>query len=151
MIGNGQCTPTHSTVARDNARSNPVGCWGITQCAGPSSPDTWLACRRGSCQGGAGGGGGGACLAGVAVAAAFEQPVLLEELGELAHAGAELFERVEALHPEDLFLERLQELLDDAVGLGLVGERRQAIEAEVVDLGLVVPRAKAAAAIVAEL
>ena len=51
---------------------------------------------------------------------AFEQPVLVEELGELAHAGAELFERVEALDPEDLCLERLQELLDDAVGLGLV-------------------------------
>jgi beta-glucosidase-like glycosyl hydrolase len=35
-----------------------------SRCAGPSSPDTWLACRRGSCQGGARVGEGGACLAG---------------------------------------------------------------------------------------
>jgi len=37
--------------------------------------------------------------------------------GERADAGAQLLEGVEALDPEDLFLERLQELLDDAVGL----------------------------------
>ena len=42
------------------------------------------------------------------------------ELGELADAGAELLERVEALDLQDLFLEGLQELLDGAVGLGLV-------------------------------
>jgi hypothetical protein len=70
---------------------------------------------------------------------AFEQPVFVVGLGERA----ELLEGVEALDPEDLFLERLQEFLDDAVGLGLVDERRAAVEAEVIDLGLVVPGAKA--------
>src|SRR3954447_16916814 len=43
---------------------------------------------------------------------AFEQPVLVEVAGELADAGAELLEGVEALDPQHLFLERLDELLD---------------------------------------
>jgi len=51
---------------------------------------------------------------------AFEQPVLVEVLGELADACAELVEGVEAFDPEHLLLERLVELLDAAVGLGLV-------------------------------
>ena len=48
--------------------------------------------------------------------------MLVEVARELADAGAELFEGVEALDPEDLFLEGLQELLDDPVGFGLVDE-----------------------------
>ena len=69
---------------------------------------------------------------------AFEQPVLVVVAGELADAGAQLLERVEAFDPQDLFLERLDELLDAAVGLGLVVVGRAAGDAEVVDLGLVV-------------
>jgi hypothetical protein len=38
---------------------------------------------------------------------ALEEPVLLVELGELADEGTQLLERVEALDPRDLFLERL--------------------------------------------
>ncbi len=57
-------------------------------------------------------------LAWAAVAVAFEQPVLVVVARELADAGAELLERVEALDPQHLFFERLDELLDDAVGLG---------------------------------
>ena len=59
-------------------------------------------------------------LGGGAVAVAFEQPVLVVVRGEAADAGAELLEGVEALDPEHLFLEGLDELLDAAVGLGLV-------------------------------
>src|SRR3954451_841892 len=70
---------------------------------------------------------------------------------ELTDAGAELLERVEALDPQDLFLERLEELLDDAVGLGLVDEGGRGIDAEGIDLGLVVPGAEAAPALVAQL
>src|SRR3954466_9427552 len=70
---------------------------------------------------------------------------------ELTDAGAELLERVEAFDPEDLFLERLEELLDDAVGFGLVDEGGWAVEAEVVDFGLVVPGPEAAAAVGAQL
>ena len=57
---------------------------------------------------------------------------------------------VEALDPEDLFFERLDELLDAAVGLGLVVVGRAAADAEVVDLGLVVAGAEAWAAVVAQ-
>ena len=76
------------------------------------------------------------CVAGLAwgaVAVAFEQPVLVEVAGELADAGAELLEGVEAFDPEHLLFERLDELLDDAVGFGLVGERGRALEAEVIE------------------
>jgi len=59
-------------------------------------------------------------LARAAVAVAFEQPVFVVVGGELADAGAELLERVEAFDPQHLLLERLDELLDDAVGFGLV-------------------------------
>jgi hypothetical protein len=48
---------------------------------------------------------------------AFEQPALVEERGERADAVAQLLEGVEALDPGELLLERLQKLLDDAVGL----------------------------------
>src|SRR5215217_5813077 len=89
-------------------------------------------------------------LGGGAVAVAFGQPVLVVVGGELADAGAELLERVEALDPEDLFLERLDELLDAAVGLGLVVQGWAARDAEVVDLGLVVIGAKARPAVVAQ-
>jgi hypothetical protein len=54
---------------------------------------------------------------------AFEQPVLVVVAGELTDARAQLLEGVEALDPQHLFLERLDELLDDAVGLGLIDER----------------------------
>jgi hypothetical protein len=67
-------------------------------------------------------GEGGAGLAGWAVAVAFEQPMLVVELGQGADAGAELLAGVEALDPEDLFFERVQELLDNGVGFGLVDE-----------------------------
>ena len=59
-------------------------------------------------------------LSRVAEAVAFEQPVLVGVASELADALAELFEGVKALDPQHLFLERLDELLDAAVGLGLV-------------------------------
>jgi hypothetical protein len=42
-----------------------------------------------------------------AVAVAFEQPVLVVVAGELTDVGAQRLERVEALDPQDLFLERL--------------------------------------------
>ena len=74
---------------------------------------------------------------------AFEQPVLVEVAGELTDASAQLVERVEALDPQHLFLEGLDELLDATVGLGLVVVGRAAGDAEMVDLGLVVIAAKA--------
>lgn len=43
-----------------------------------------------------------ACLCGCAVAVAFEQPLPVEVACELADAGAELFEGVEVLDPQDL-------------------------------------------------
>jgi hypothetical protein len=52
---------------------------------------------------------------------AFEQPLLVEDLGELADAGAQLLEPVEALDPQDLFLKRLQKRFDHAVGFELLG------------------------------
>jgi hypothetical protein len=73
-----------------------------------------------------------------AVAVALEQPVLVVVAGELADAGAELLERLEALDPEDLFLEGLDQLLRAAVRFGLIVERRAADDPEVVDLDLVV-------------
>jgi hypothetical protein len=69
---------------------------------------------------------------------ALEQPVLVVVAGELADAGAELLERLEALDPEDLFLEGLDQLLRAAVRFGLIVERRAADDPEVVDLDLVV-------------
>jgi hypothetical protein len=54
---------------------------------------------------------------------AFEQPVLVEVTRELPDAGAEPLEGVEPSDPEDLFLEGLRELLDYAVGFGLIDER----------------------------
>jgi len=64
---------------------------------------------------------------------AFEQPVFVVVGGELADAGAELLERVEAFDPQHLLLERLDELLDDAVGFGLVVEGRAAVDVELPD------------------
>ena len=66
-----------------------------------------------------------------AVAVAFEQPLAVVGDGELAHAGAELLEGGEALEPEDLLLEGLDELLRAAVGLGLVVVGRRAGDPEV--------------------
>src|SRR4051794_28017981 len=58
------------------------------------------------------------------VQATFEQPVRVVVAAELTDARAPLLEGVEALDPQHLFLERLDEFLDDAVGFGLVEERR---------------------------
>ena len=85
-----------------------------------------------------------------AVAVALEQPALVEVFGERADACAELVEGVEAFDPEHLLLERLVELLDAAVGLGLVVVGRAATDAEMIDLGLIVRRAEARAAVVAQ-
>jgi hypothetical protein len=41
---------------------------------------------------------------------AFEQPVFVEVVGELADAGAQLLEGVEALDPEDLLLDTPDQL-----------------------------------------
>ena len=49
--------------------------------------------------------------------------MLVVVVSELAHAGAECLEGVEALNPEDLFFERLDELLGATVGFGLVVKR----------------------------
>jgi hypothetical protein len=73
-----------------------------------------------------------------AVAVALEQPMLVVIAGELAHAGAELLKGGKALDPEHLLLQRLDELLRAAVGLGLVVLGRAAGDPEVVDLDLVV-------------
>jgi hypothetical protein len=78
-----------------------------------------------------------------AVAVAFDQPVLVVCPAESADGGSQLVERVEALEPEDLLLERLDRSLGAAVGPGRAGD------AEVVDLGLVVVGAEAGAAVVA--
>ena len=51
------------------------------------------------------------CFGRRAVAVALEQPVLVVVASELADAGTELLERVEALDPEHLLLECLDELL----------------------------------------
>jgi len=59
-------------------------------------------------------------LGGRAVVVAFEQPVLVVVASELADAGAEFLEGGEALDPEHLLLQCLDELLCASVGLGLV-------------------------------
>ena len=61
-----------------------------------------------------------ACLGWGAVVVAFEQPLAVVGDREAADGGAELLEGDEALEPEDLLLEGLDELLRAAVGLWLV-------------------------------
>jgi hypothetical protein len=58
-------------------------------------------------------------------------------------AARRFLEGLEALDPEDLFLDDAEEALDAAVGLGLVVVGRRASDAEVIDFGLVVVAAKA--------
>ncbi len=84
------------------------------------------------------------------VLVAFDQPVLVVGPAEGADGGSQLVERVEALDPEQLLLERLDRFLGAAVRLGLVVEGGRAGDAEVVDLGLVVVGAEAGAAVVAQ-
>ena len=62
---------------------------------------------------------------------AFEQPLAVVGDREAADGGAELLVGGEALEPEDLFLEGLDELLRATVGLGLVVVGRAAGDAEV--------------------
>src|SRR5947208_4051323 len=78
-----------------------------------------------------------------AIAVALEKPLAVVATGEAAYRVAELLEGLEALDPEHLFLERLDEALDAAVRLRLVVEGRGADDAEVVDLDLVVMAAPA--------
>src|SRR5664280_2479427 len=73
-----------------------------------------------------------------AVAVALQQPLAVVGDGELSDGGPELLEGVEALDPEHLLLECLDELLRAAVGLGLVVVGRAAGDPEVIDLDLVV-------------
>src|SRR3954447_3113547 len=89
-------------------------------------------------------------LGGRAVVVAFEQPALVEGAAEGPDGGAQFLEGLEALDPEDLFLDDAEEALDAAVGLGLVVVGRRASDAEMIDLGLVVVAAKARAAVVAQ-
>ena len=51
-----------------------------------------------------------------AIAVALEQPFAVVEAGEVPDRLPELLEGVEALDPQHLFLERLDESLDAAVG-----------------------------------
>lgn len=60
-----------------------------------------------------------ACLDRRAVAVAFEQPLAVIEAGEVADGASEL-EAVEALDPEHLLLERVDEALEAAPRLRLV-------------------------------
>jgi len=64
--------------------------------------------------------------------------VLVVLASELPDAGAECLEGVEALDPEDLFFEGLDELLSAPIRFGLVVKRRAAGNSEVIDLDLVV-------------
>src|SRR3954447_16537635 len=89
-------------------------------------------------------------LGGRAVVVAFEQPALVEGAAEGPDGGAQFLEGLEALDPEDLFLDDAEEALDAAVGLGLVVVGRRASDAEMIDLGLVVVAAKARPAVVAQ-
>jgi hypothetical protein len=79
-----------------------------------------------------------------------EQPFAVVAAGEVADGGPQLLEGLEAVDPEQLFLERLDETLDAAVRLRLAVERRRAGDAKVVDLRLVVLRAEIGSAVVAE-
>src|SRR5947208_6145191 len=85
-----------------------------------------------------------------AIAVALEKPLAVVATGEAAYRVAELLEGLEALDPEHLFLERLDEALDAAVRLRLVVEGRGADDAEVVDLDLVVMAAEAGASVIAQ-
>jgi hypothetical protein len=53
----------HAATAGFESAPDAVWQW-RAHCAAPGSPDTWLACRRGSCQDGVGSGEGGAGVAG---------------------------------------------------------------------------------------
>src|SRR5713226_7977964 len=85
-----------------------------------------------------------------AVAVPFDQPLLVVGATEAADGSAQLVERLEALDPQHLLLERLDRLLGAAVRFGLVVEGGGSGDAEVGDLGLVVLRSEARAAVVAE-
>lgn len=61
-----------------------------------------------------------ACLDRRAVTVAFEQPLAVIEAGEVADGASELLEAVEALDPEHLLLERVDEALEAAPRLRLV-------------------------------
>ena len=106
-----------------------------SDCPGPGSPDTLVnkkrLCQDLSEQVLAGFGGR-------AVAVAFKQPPAVVGDGELTDGRAELLEARKALDPQNLLLERLDELLRAAVGLGLVVVGQRAGDAEVIDLDLVV-------------
>src|SRR3954447_9361534 len=119
------------------------------RCAGPGSPDTWLvnaAIMPWRPDGARGGPVVGCGSHGVRAASA---RCSRRRTGGCGRAAARSV--VEALDPQRLLLEGLDELLDDAVGLGLVVKGWRAVDAEVGDLGLVVGRAEAAAAVVAQL
>ena len=80
-----------------------------------------------------------ACLGRGAVVVAFQQPLAVVGDGELADGGAELLEGGEALEPEDLFLEGLDELLRATVGFWLVVVGRGAGDAEVCSRSVIAP------------
>ena len=53
---------------------------------------------------------------------------------ELKQSQAELFDRLEAPYPQDIFLQRANEALRDTVAFGLPHEARRAFDAEERDL-----------------
>ena len=65
-----------------------------------------------------------------------DQPVGIVPGGEIEQRQAQLLDGLEVAHPQEVFLQRTDEALGDAVALGLAHEGRRGLDAEEGDLAL---------------
>ena len=70
------------------------------------------------------------------MAMAGDQPVGVVPSGEIEQRQAQLLDGLEVAHPQEVFLQRTDEALGDAVALGLAHEGRRSLDAEEGDLAL---------------
>ena len=84
------------------------------------------------------------------MAVALDQPLLVVAVLEREQREAQLLDRLERLHPEQLLLERADEALGAAVALGCGHERRARADAEEAALALEVVAEVLAAVVVAQ-
>ena len=84
------------------------------------------------------------------MAVALDQPLLVVAVLEREQREAQLLDRLERLHPEQLLLERADEALGAAVALGCGRKRRARADAEEVQLALEVVAEVLAAVVVAQ-
>src|SRR5512132_1786051 len=80
-----------------------------------------------------------------------DQPVGVVPVDEFDQRQAQLLDGLEVPHPQQVFLQRTDEALGDAVAFGLAHEGRRSLDAEEGDLGLEVVRHVVGAVVVAKL